>query len=348
MLRGNDLELSRACYKLLHDLIKIKQGQSLLVTTDSIADPVVAEEIAKMGEALGAKVMLAWHSSPKGYGALTVPYLPEPLIACCDKTDVWIELNEQWLLYSPMWNEAVSNGRTSQIMLGGFGTERIARCIGSVDMELQKEFQDHLTKITQNAKEVRITNAAGTDVTFRNKPTRTVCNEIDYSTPGAHFMIGQIGWGPDEETVNGVIAFDGSVSGGGDAEFNKPSEPVKYIVEKGRIKSIEGGKEAEILRNYFASLDDPNMYICAHVCYGCNPGAKLDTCTAENERVWGSTEWGFGYQGGCYGDGVARDAKSHIDGISLDCSIWLDGVQIEDNGKYIEPKLAELAKKIGK
>lgn len=347
-MKVNELELSKACYKLLHDLIQIKPGQSLLITSDSVAEPDVAVEIAKMGEALGAKVMLAWHTSPKGYGALTVPYLPEPLIACCDKTDVWIELNEQWLLYSPMWNAAVTNGRTSQVMIGGFGVERIIRCIGNVDMDLQKQFQDYLTDITLKAKHVRITNAAGTDVEFDNDPARGICNEIDYSKPGAHFMVGQIGWGPVEDSINGVIAYDGSVSGGGDAEFNKPSEPIKYFVEKGRIQKIEGGKEAEILRKYFATLDDPNMYLAAHVCYGCNPGALLDTCTAENERVWGSTEWGFGYQGGCYSGGEARQAKSHIDGICLDCSIWLDGVQIEDNGVYIEPTLMELAKKIGK
>jgi len=348
MPKGNDLELSRACYKLLHDLLRIQPGKSLLITSDSVADPVVAEEIAKMGEALGAKVMVAWHSSPKGYGALTVPYLPEPLIACCDKTDVWIELNEQWLLYSPMWNAAVTNGRTSQVMIGGFGVERIVRCIGNVDMTLQKEFQDYLVDITSKAKKMRITNAAGTDICFNNKSNRGICNEIDYSKPGAHFMVGQIGWGPDEDSINGVIAYDGSVSGGGDAEFNKPSVPIKYYVEKGHITKIEGGREAEVLKNYFASLNDPNMYIAAHVCYGCNPGAVLGECTAENERVWGCTEWGFGYQGGCYSGGVAREAKSHIDGICLDCNIWLDDVQIEDNGKYTEPHLAEIAEKIGK
>jgi len=79
-------------------------------------------------------------------------YLPEPLIACADKTDVWIELNEQWLLYSPMSDKAVSNGRTRQVMLGGLGAEKITRNIGSSDIEAQKEFQDTLTELTKNAK----------------------------------------------------------------------------------------------------------------------------------------------------------------------------------------------------
>jgi leucyl aminopeptidase (aminopeptidase T) len=343
-----DLELAQTAYKLMHDLTGLKKGESVLITIDSVSEFRVAEEIAKMSEVLGGKVMVAWHSTPKGYGSLTMPYLPEPLIACADKTDVWIELNDQWLLYSPMWDKAVTNGRTRQIMLGGFGIQRLVRCIGKVDMEVQKEFQDHLTAITKQAKSMRITNAAGTDVSFENDPKRPINNEIDYRVPGAHFMLGQIGWAPKEDTINGVIAFDGSVSGGEGAEFTRLSEPIKYIVEKGRIQKITGGPEADALNNYFSSLQDPNMYISAHVCYGCNPNARLEGVTAEDERVWGSTEWGFGHQGPNYSGGEPRKAKSHIDGISLNCSVYLDGTAILENGVYVEPRLKGLAEKLGK
>ena len=58
---------------------------------DSRPDFRVVEEMAKAAEVMGAKTMVAWHSTPKGYGALTMPYLPEPLIECVDKTDVWVE-----------------------------------------------------------------------------------------------------------------------------------------------------------------------------------------------------------------------------------------------------------------
>jgi len=343
-----DMELTGAAYKLMHDMVQLKKGESVLITIDSISDFRVAEEIAKISDALGGKVMLAWHSTPKGYGALTMPYLPDPLIACADQTDVWIELNDQWLLYSPIWEKAVTNGRTRQVMLGGLGIERIVRNIGKIDIAVQKEFQDELTRLTRNAKEMRITNQAGTDVSFNIDPNRPINNEISYDQPGAHFLIGQIGWAPIEESINGKIAFDGAVSGGGDAELGVLDEVITYEVEKGRIVDITGGKKAAILKSYFKSLEDPNMYIAAHVCYGCNPNAKLEGCTTEDERVWGSTEWGFGHQGSNYSGGEARVAKSHIDGISLNCSIWLDGYQILDNGVYIDPKLQELAKKLGK
>ena len=343
-----DLEVAHAAYKIMHDLVKVQPGESVLITNDSVADFRVAEELAKAAEMLGAKTMVAWHSTPKGYGALTMPYLPDPLKACVDQTDVWIELNDQWLLYSPIWDKAVTNGRTRQVMLGGLGVERIVRMFGEVDISALKEFQDLLTDMTKHAKTGRITNKAGTDISFEIRPTRPVTNEIRYDIPGGHFMIGQIGWAPEEDTINGVIAFDGTISGGGDAELGKLEEPVSYIVEKGHIKEIRGGWQADKLRAYYKSLDDENMYIAAHVCYGVHPTAKMEGCTTEDERVWGSTQWGFGHQGTCYSGGAPRVAKSHIDGICLNCSVWLDGVKILEDGKYIEPRLAELAKKLGK
>lgn len=350
MPRTYEMELAQTAYKLVNDQIKIKKGESVLITIDSIADFKVAEEIAKMAGVLGAKVMVAWHTTPVGYGEVTVPYLPEPLIECADKTDVWIELNNQWLLYSPMWSKAVTNGRTRQIMLGGLSIEQMVRCIGKVDIEEQKKFQDKVCQLTSNAKKVRITNEAGTDVSFENdSKTRPVSSELMYDTPGAHFLLGQIGWAPVEETINGKIVFDGAISGGGEAEIGLLKESVTYNVENGRITSIEGGSEADIVRKWLKDLDDPNMYIAAHVCYGFSPFAKLEGTMCEDERIWGSTEWGFGYQSpGFRYDGVAREAKSHIDGTCLKSSVYLDGELITKDGEVIHKELVELAKKVGR
>lgn len=342
------MELAKSAYKLLHDMTKVQKGESVLVTIDSVADLSVAQEIAKMADALGCKSMLAWHSTPKGYGALTMPYLPEPLKACVDKTDVWIELNDQWLLYSPIWDKAVTNGRTRQIMLGGLGVEAIVRNIGNTDIELQTEFQDRLTELTRKAKKVHITNPAGTDVYFENDPNRPINNELDYSVPGGHFLLGQIGWAPKEESIHGIISFDGAYSGGGDLNYTTLSETISYRVEEGRIQEFIGGKLAKRAEEYFASLDDPNMYLAAHVCYGCSPNAQLGYITTENERIWGSTQWGFGHQGANYSGGEPRAAKSHVDGICLNCSLWLDDEQIMDEGKFVEPGLLDIAQKMGK
>jgi leucyl aminopeptidase (aminopeptidase T) len=193
---------------------------------------------------------------------------------------------------------------------------------------------------------MRVTNPAGTDVSVTNVG-RHVTNESSASTPGPHFLLGQIGWAPQEETINGDIVFDGSFSGGGPADLGVLANPIKLVVEKGRIVGIEGREEAKFLKEWLAGLGDDRMYNMAHICYGFNPGARLSGVCTEDERVWGSTEWGFGYQGPFF-EGAFGDAVTHCDGICLNSSVWLDGRQILDEGKIVDKTLAELAKPLGK
>ena len=343
----SDLELFKAAYKTVKEILRVKEGENLLITIDSISDFRVAEEMAKVGEVLGARVMVAWHSTPKGYGKATDPYLPAPLIAACPEADAWIELNNQWLLYGTAWERAVTNGRTRNLMLGGLSTDQLIRCIGELDIETQIAFQEKVVEITRRATKMRIVNAAGTDIRFENDPDRPFANEHIAETPGGHFLTGQIGWAPKEESINGTLVFDGAISGGGEADIGVVSEPVIYEVEKGRIKEIRGGKEAEIVKKWFEKLDDPDMYIAAHVCYGFNPNARLGFTTTEDERVWGSTEWGFGYQGPMYSGGKPRVAASHIDGICLACSVSCDDQSITKEGEVVHAELIELARACG-
>lgn len=342
-----DLELFTAAYKTVNELLGLKPSENLLITIDSVSDFRVAEEMAKAGEILGAKVMVAWHTTPKGYGRAADPYLPEPLIAACPASDAWIELNNQWLLYGTPWERAVTNGRTRNLMLGGLSTSQLVRCIGQVDIPAQVKFQDKVVAITKDARRMRITNLAGTNIEFENYEGRPFANEHLAHVPGGHFLIGQIGWAPKEDTINGVMVFDGAISGGGEADIGVVTEPVIYEVERGRIKDIRGGKEAVIVKRWFNKLNDNDMYLAAHVCYGFNPNAKLGYTTTEDERVWGCTEWGFGYQGPMYSGGLPRVAASHIDGVSLACSVWCDDVQVTSDGEVVHPELLELARTVG-
>ena len=342
-----DLELAHAAYKTVRDIVRVKKGESLLITIDSVSDFRVAEEMAKAGEALGAKVMVAWHSTPKGYGKATDPYLPAPLIAACPAADAWIELNNLWLLYGTPWQRAVTNGHTRNFMLGGLSTDQLIRCIGEVDIDAQVAFQEKVVEMTKRSKKMTITNAAGTDVSFENDPARPFANELLADTPGGHFLTGQIGWAPRESTINGTMVFDGAISGGGEADLGRVDKPVIYQVREGRIEAIEGGREAAIIKKWFEKLDDPGMYIAAHVCYGFNPNAQLGFTTTEDERIWGCTEWGFGYQGPMYSGGEPREAASHIDGISLTCTVTCDGEHITKDGEVVHPELVELAHACG-
>ena len=342
-----ELELGKAGYIVAQEMCRIKKGESVIITVDSVMDFRPVAEAAKAAEAIGGKVMVAWHSTPSGYGKVADPQLPESLKKAIPAADVWIEFNNQWLLYSTPWIEAMSNGRTRYLFLGGLDPERITRCIAKLDMDLQEKFQNKVVELTKKASKMRITTPAGTDVSFENAKERPMTNELRADVPGPHFLVGQIGWAPREESINGTIVFDGSFSGGGEADLGVLARPIELVVKKGRVVEINGEDEAKKMSAWLKKLGDPNMYNLAHVCYGFNPGAILTGLCTEDERVWGSTEWGIGYQGPMF-EGNLEDAVSHADGICLNSTVWVDDELLLKEGRVVHPELSEIAKAMGK
>ena len=55
-----------------------KSGESVLLTADDSTDMKPVLEVAKAAKALGSKVMIAYHSTPRGYGKVADPDLPQP------------------------------------------------------------------------------------------------------------------------------------------------------------------------------------------------------------------------------------------------------------------------------
>jgi 2,5-dihydroxypyridine 5,6-dioxygenase len=349
-----ELELAKAADFLVRDSLKIKRNENLLITIDTETDFRSAAAAARAAQALDAKVAVIWHSTPPGFGKATDPYLPEPVKAAIPKADAWIEFNNQWLLYSTPWEEAIKSKKVRYLCLGGIDVERLVRCVGKVNWELLNPFLTKVAEMTHNADKVRITNRAGNDISFRMNHRPVVAETMDCSVPNvcgahAHFLGGQIIWAPEEETINGQIVFDGALAGGGEAYFGTLRTPVKLEIKNGKIVQISGGDEAKIYETWLAKLNDPNMYRLAHVCYGFNPGAKLTGVTVEDERVWGCTEWGIGYQSWYYnGKGTPVSAISHVDGICLNCTVTLDAVEVTREGRVVHPELRDLAAKLGK
>jgi leucyl aminopeptidase (aminopeptidase T) len=350
-----EYEIGKASTILTRDLLKLKLGETLVITADTESDPRVVNATASAAFSLGAKPMVIWLASPLGVGKVADPMLPvEALTAVLKETDAWVEFNNQWLLYSTPYDIAVKeNKKLRHICLVGMNVDMMTRCIGRVDYPRLKEFMEKITEMTNNAKHIRMTTPAGEDVEFDNAkvegkkpdPTHLLLMCLGYAdVPGSHMMAGQIGWSPDLESINGIIVFDGSLV----PPCGKLEEPVRLTIKAGEIIKVEGGKQAVEFEAWMKSFNHPRMLKLAHVCYGFNPGAKLTGDILEDERVWGSTEWGIGNVGAILIKPDGIPAPSHTDGICLNTSVWLDGKQIMDEGKMIEPDLIKLAQKLGK
>ncbi len=341
---GHDMELAISALKLVRDVMKVRKGEEVLITADTGSDWRVVEAVAKAAAEVEGKPLVAWYKQPPGVGKAADPHIPLKILRNSIKeSDVWIELNKSWLLYSTPYEEAMKAGRTRYICLVGMDTDMIIRNIGAVNIELLYEFQNKLAEITRNAKHMRITSPAGMDVEFDNDPQRPVLTEGEVKGPGEYMLFGQVDWAPVEDSINGVIVFDGSVWP--PQELGLLNTPIKLYVREGRVQRIDGGPEAKVFESWLKSFNDPGMFMIAHLSYGCNPGAKLTGNILEDERVWGVVEWGLGFQSPTF-KGKLGPAASHTDGISLSPTVYGDDVKIIENGEYVHPELIDMGKEL--
>jgi len=342
-----EYEIGKSADILCRELFKLKPGETFAITADTESDARVVEGVARAAFAVGAKPLVMWVASPLGVGKAGDPMLPvKALGAALKESDAWVEFNNQWLLYSTPYEIATrGNKNLRHLCLVGMNADMMTRCVGRIDYPTQKLFQERIVDSTKKARHMKLTTTTGTNIEFDNDPTRPFRCHVGYAdTPGSHMMAGQIGWAPKFETINGIIAFDGSIV----PPIGPVKEPVKLHVERGKIVKIEGGKDAADYEAWLRSFNDPNMFNMAHVCYGCNPSAKLTGNILEDERVWGCTEWGVGHIGPSIAPPDGIPAASHSDGICLNTSVWLDGEQLLDKGKVVHKDLIEMAKKLGK
>ena len=338
------IELMNSAYKLVKDVMKIKSGEEVVITADTESDWRVVEAVAEAVALLKAKPLVAWISSPPGVGKAADPYIPiKSLTALLKNSDVWIEFNKNWLLYSTPYEEAMKMNRIRYICLVGMDTEMMVRNIGMVDIKLLYKFQRKLADITRKSKYMKITSKTGMDVEFENDPTRPVLVEGEVFGPGEYMLFGQVDWAPIEESINGVIVFDGSIWP--PKELGLLNQPVKLYVKNGEVIDIKGEYEAVIFKNWLKSFNDDKMFRIAHISYGCNPGARLKGNILEDERVWGVVEWGLGSQSSTF-KGKLGSASSHTDGICMNPTVFGDDIKIIEDGEYIHPELIDLSKKL--
>ena len=335
-------ELQIAADKLIREIFVVKPGETVVLTADEDSDMAVLKAVSDSAKEVGALPMIITIPTPRGVGKAADPDLPiEPMTAAFSNCDVWIEFNHQWLLYStPFERASAVNKKLRYMCLVDSTEELMIRTVGHVETAKLQVFMRKVTEMTKNAKVMRVTTPAGCDVTFEIDPNHYVaCDCGDASFPAMHMMTGQINVVPRFGSVNGTIVFDGSVT----PPFgHSPDEPIRLTVKDGVIEKVEGGEDAKTYEKWLKDFDDPGMLKMAHIAYGFNPGAKLTGNIVEDERVWGSTEWGIGYVSEIDAPPCGQDAKSHTDGICLNSSVWLDGVQIMDEGKIVDPVLKEL------
>jgi leucyl aminopeptidase (aminopeptidase T) len=338
-------ELGLAAQTLVNYILKVRKGEDVLIYGDDANDEDVLKATAAAVYAAGAAPTIAVCETRKQ--SFLEP--PKPLAAAMADADVAIEFSSKAILYTQAQTNALKRNR-AYICLTSLDREAMVRTIAWVNYPKMVEMGDKLVEMTNKADEIRVTSPSGTNFTAKIGGRKF---ENQGSTADKRQVImlgGQTGGAPIEDTENGVLAFDGNVWPPDEIK-NHIATPIKCKVEKGVIKEISGGMEADILRTFLAGFKDPNMYRIAHVCYGYHPMARVTGDISEVERVWGCFQVGWGTQGPLLrpelGGKYGWRAASHDDGIILKASISLDGELVQKDGKFIHPELVKIVKEMG-
>ena len=338
-------ELESAAKKLIEEIFAVQPGETVTITTDYDSNMTVTRAVADAVQNAGAHAVIIQCPTPGSVGKAADPDLPvEVLSAALSATDVWIEFNHQWLLYSTPYERATARNKKLRYMcLVDFNEDLLIRTVGRVDTPQLQIFMRRVAELTRNAGTMHVTTPTGTDVRFEIDPLHYVaCDCGDASFPAVHMLTGQINVVPRFGSIQGTIVFDGCVT----PPFGRiPDEPIRLTVKDGIITAVDGGEDARTYEAYLRNFNDPGMLKMAHISYGFNPGAQLTGNIVEDERVWGATEWGIGYVSNVDAPPCGQDAVSHTDGICLRSTVWLDERCILREGAVIDPELAALSPK---
>lgn len=339
-----DQELRAAADVLIKDLLKVMPGEVVVITADERSDAELAQALAESASAARAKRLSLFMDTPAGVGEAADDDLPAKAIAAAlEQADVWIELNNHWLLYSGVYYQVMAHKHVRHMELTGADCQTLIDCVGKIDYAAMAEFTILLRDKIKAARQFRMTSAKGEDVTFINQAEQPVSAKLGAADkPGTHLFVGQIGWLPEPDSINGTIVFDASIA----PDIGVLDEPISIKLENGNIVSVSGGEQAQQYDQWLRSYGHPQMLRVAHTGIGFNPGARIKGDILLDQRFWGSTTWGFGSIGPGLlpPDGVK--APAHSDAVCLATTVEADGVLWMKDGEFVEAELARAAAKL--
>jgi leucyl aminopeptidase (aminopeptidase T) len=299
----------------------VQPGETVLVITD--------REYSEQAEAVATAAHLA-RAEPI---VMTIParryYEMEPpaLVAKAMKeADVVLltmpQIYSHFLYHTTARKEATDAGvRLANVWLSPENWNLTAEEIIATK-DLSVRIQGMLTE----AKEARLRSASGTDIRMGLEGRKAIMLSGLLSKPGESGAIpdyAEAAIAPMEGTSEGVFKVDASMLG-----IGLMKEPMTLHIREGRLVEIEGGEERERLLELLERADD-NSHNIAELGIGTVPRGKV-TGALDDKRLLGTAHIAVGDN---HSIGGVIVSNIHLDAVTLNVTIELDGVPIIQEGK---------------
>ena len=325
----------------------IKEGDRVLIISDTSHDPRVWQVVQSICSGLGAEVTVAlFERRPADYY--------DPPSAVCEammKSNVNVLLASTGMLHSPANFRAMQAGIPAICLDGGMTLEMLQSGAITDDMRQIAVRKHYVAKdvFGADAKTCRVTSRYGTDFTYSVEgrvfvpplpgnsfdPYKIINFDKDENRKGGNlyyylFPTGEMNVAPVEGSANGKLVIDLTMH-----HIGRLGSPIELTVEKGRVTKIEGGPDARILRDYLIAYGDENAYMCpAEASVGVNAKAVVRGIQREDKNIMGSMHFGLGTN---IDVGGSVKSKIHMDGVILEPTLYVDGQKRIDNGQILVP-----------
>jgi 2,5-dihydroxypyridine 5,6-dioxygenase len=332
-------------WKQVLTLSKLEPGQTVTILTGAATHPQTMECALIATQEMGAivnRLDLPPVNGEKAHSRDSLAYLgTTPLtgnsaaIAALSASDLVLDL--MTLLFSPEQHAILATG--TKILLAVEPPEVLARLVPTeADRTRVKAAAARIAK----AKEMYITSAAGTNLSCKLGEFPVISEYGFVDEPGRwdHWPSGFALTFPDEGGTNGTIVVDK-----GDILLPQKrycSERIVLTVKNGYATKIDGGIDAELLKDYMAAFNDPEAFAISHIGWGLQSRARWSTLGLyDREATIGmdarAFEGNFLFSLGPNNEaGGSRTTTCHIDIPLRRCTVRLDGEDVVREGKVLD------------
>jgi 2,5-dihydroxypyridine 5,6-dioxygenase len=321
-------------------LSKLEPGESVLLLTSSNSNPQLIEAATQAAAEMQAKVARLvippmWDPGESGTDPTAVtgqsPIDDNPMaFAAMKEADLIIDL--MFLLFTPRQREVLKSG--TRMLLAYEPPEVLARVMPSLeDRRRVLAARDTYLK----GKEIRITSDAGTDLRARigDYPITAEYGFVDAPGRWDHWPSGFVARVPNDSTAEGTV-----VLAPGDIILPFKSyiqTPVRLTVKRGFITGIEGGLDAEFLKQYIEEFHEENAFAVSHLGWGLQPKARWTALGLhdKNQSIGMEARAFYGNFLFSTGPSLNRKTRCHLDIPMRKCSLSIDGVPMTTKGDVI-------------
>jgi len=322
-------------------LCKVKPTETVAIISELGKKQDYVTAAVESAHDLGAAALVLTASS------LSNPMLPPyqsdgreipALLAGASECDLVLDLTVGGLIHSDVRTRIT--GRGKRMLFVAEPADVLERLIGNTDLRAAAE--SGASKL-RAGKTLHVSSEAGTDLTAdisgADLPITMQWGYVDEPGRWDHWPSGFIACFPHDRSAQGKIVLQP-----GDVFLpwqRYIRDQVTLRIKNGFIEDISGaGADAFVLRDYFDSWKDPNVFATSHVGWGFHPSARWSALEVyEPRNLYGqelrSTTGNFMWSTGS-NRFANRHTPAHLDIPMRGCTVEIDGAPVVVAGRVVD------------